>query len=217
MPAPQRVKLDPPVGLAMLGYGNRVGRNAGIHDDLAAQALVLSDGANKVAIAGVDVLAIGTRIADDIRDTRRRKDQHSCRFDPRLRHAHAFRARVQHLRDAARRRKARRRPRPRMGTRNPREDRVGDHSSQRKSRTRDASHRHRNIYVGNQSPPDASASANSDCRKSLRPGRRGSQHACCLSRERNSDRLPDELSMPRRGAVRGQPALLARLARLRDG
>ena len=36
-----RVKLDPPAGLAMLGYGNRVGRNAGIHDDLAAQALVL--------------------------------------------------------------------------------------------------------------------------------------------------------------------------------
>jgi neutral ceramidase len=63
-----RVKLDPPVGLAMLGYGNRVGRNNGVHDDLAAQALVLSDGASKVAIVGVDLLAIGTRIADDIRD-----------------------------------------------------------------------------------------------------------------------------------------------------
>ena len=25
-----RVKLDPPFGLAMLGYGNRVGRNAGL-------------------------------------------------------------------------------------------------------------------------------------------------------------------------------------------
>ncbi len=62
-----RVKLDPPVGLAMLGYGNRVGRNAGVHDDLAAQALVLDDGGAKVAIAGVDVLAIGIRIADDIR------------------------------------------------------------------------------------------------------------------------------------------------------
>src|ERR1700722_3766055 len=63
-----RVKLNPPGGLAMLGYGNRVGRNAGIHDDLAAQALVFSDGANKVAIAGVEVLAIGIRIADDIRE-----------------------------------------------------------------------------------------------------------------------------------------------------
>ena len=63
-----RVKLEPPLGLAMAGYGNRVGRAAGVHDDLAAQALVLSDGARKVAIAGVDVLAIGQRIADDIRE-----------------------------------------------------------------------------------------------------------------------------------------------------
>ncbi|HYK64312.1 MAG TPA: neutral/alkaline non-lysosomal ceramidase N-terminal domain-containing protein [Patescibacteria group bacterium] len=62
-----RIRLDPSAGLAMIGYGNRVGRNAGVHDDLAAQALVLSDGRNKVAIAGVDLLAIGIRIADDIR------------------------------------------------------------------------------------------------------------------------------------------------------
>jgi len=63
-----RVKLDPPAGLAMLGYGNRVGRNNGVHDDLAAQALVLDDGANKIAIVGVDLLALGARIADDIRE-----------------------------------------------------------------------------------------------------------------------------------------------------
>ncbi len=66
-----RVKLDPPVGLAMLGYGARVGRNAGVHDDLAAQALVLragGDGAPIVAIAGVDLLALGDRIAGDIRE-----------------------------------------------------------------------------------------------------------------------------------------------------
>jgi neutral ceramidase len=63
-----RVKLEPTAGLAMLGYGNRVGVNAGLHDDLAAQALVLSDGMNKVAIAGVDLLAIGIRIANDVRE-----------------------------------------------------------------------------------------------------------------------------------------------------
>jgi len=68
-----RVKLDPPVGLAMIGYGNRVGRAAGVHDDLAAQALVLDGGAGrggagKVAIVGVDVLALGKRVADDIRE-----------------------------------------------------------------------------------------------------------------------------------------------------
>jgi neutral ceramidase len=63
-----RVKLDPPVGLAMLGYGNRVGRAAGVHDELAAQALVLSDGDTEVAIAGIDLLALGDRIAGDIRE-----------------------------------------------------------------------------------------------------------------------------------------------------
>src|SRR5260370_20063541 len=63
-----RIKLDPPLGLAMVGYGNRVGRATGVHDELAAQAIVLSDGASKVAIAGVDVLALGKRIADDIRE-----------------------------------------------------------------------------------------------------------------------------------------------------
>jgi neutral ceramidase len=62
-----RVKLDPPAGLAMLGYGGRVGRNIGVHDDLAVQALVLDDGTTKVAIVGVDLLALGARIADDIR------------------------------------------------------------------------------------------------------------------------------------------------------
>src|SRR5208282_143861 len=40
-----RVELEPPVGLAMLGYGNRAGRNAGVH-----------------------VLALGNRIAGDVRE-----------------------------------------------------------------------------------------------------------------------------------------------------
>jgi len=61
-----RVKLQPPIGIAMIGYGNRVGRSTGIHDDLAAQALVIGDGTNKAAIVSVDVLAIGPRIADEI-------------------------------------------------------------------------------------------------------------------------------------------------------
>jgi neutral ceramidase len=63
-----RIKLEPPLGLAMAGYGNRVGRAAGVHDALAAQALVLADGTSKVAIVGVDVLALGQRIADDVRE-----------------------------------------------------------------------------------------------------------------------------------------------------
>ncbi len=121
-----RIKLDPPAGLAMLGYGNRVGRNNGVHDDLAAQALVLSDGANKIAIVGVDLLALGARIADDIRQRAAAAHRHTRRFDPDLRNAHSFRARLQHLRDSARRRETRRRPRPRMGARAAGENSVRD-------------------------------------------------------------------------------------------
>jgi Neutral/alkaline non-lysosomal ceramidase, N-terminal len=61
-----RVKLEPPLGLAMVGYGARAGRASGVHDDLAAQALVLSDGAHKAVICGVDLLALGLRICADV-------------------------------------------------------------------------------------------------------------------------------------------------------
>ncbi|MGH7947806.1 MAG: neutral/alkaline non-lysosomal ceramidase N-terminal domain-containing protein [Candidatus Binataceae bacterium] len=61
-----RVRLDPPLGIGMAGYGRRVGRASGVHDDLAAQALVLGDGHHKAAIVSVDLLAIGLRIVDEI-------------------------------------------------------------------------------------------------------------------------------------------------------
>jgi len=64
-----RIRLEPPPGIAMAGYGARAGRAGGVHDDLCAQALVLSDGSHKAAICGVDLLAIGMRIADEIRAT----------------------------------------------------------------------------------------------------------------------------------------------------
>jgi Neutral/alkaline non-lysosomal ceramidase, N-terminal len=61
-----RQNLEPPLGIAMAGYGRRVGRAARVHDQLAAQALVLSDGERKVAFVGVDLLALGIRIADEV-------------------------------------------------------------------------------------------------------------------------------------------------------
>ncbi len=61
-----RIRLEPPLGLGMLGYGSRVGRATGVHDDLCAQALVIGAGAGKLALCGVDLLAIGKRIADEI-------------------------------------------------------------------------------------------------------------------------------------------------------
>jgi len=50
----------------MAGYGRRVGHSTGVHDDLAAQALVVSDGKRKAAMVSVDVLALGIRICDSI-------------------------------------------------------------------------------------------------------------------------------------------------------
>src|SRR5438445_12540518 len=61
-----RELLRPPSGIAMAGYGRRLGRSTGVHDNIAAQALVLDDGATRVAIVGVDVLAFGLRLADQI-------------------------------------------------------------------------------------------------------------------------------------------------------
>jgi neutral/alkaline ceramidase-like enzyme len=61
-----RVRLEPPLGIAMAGYGGRTGKAAGIHDELAAQAVAIADGRTKLAICGVDLLALGIRIADDV-------------------------------------------------------------------------------------------------------------------------------------------------------
>ena len=50
----------------MAGYGRRTGHSTGIHDDLTAGALVVSDGTRKAAIVSVEVLALGIRICDSI-------------------------------------------------------------------------------------------------------------------------------------------------------
>ncbi len=61
-----RTMLEPRIGVAMAGYGGRIGRSSGVHDRLAVQALVIGDGQTNLAIAGVDLLGLGIRIADDV-------------------------------------------------------------------------------------------------------------------------------------------------------
>ena len=54
-----RVKITPPVGTAMTGFGNRDYDPAGsraIHDDLYTRALYLTDGKERVLIMGFDLL-----------------------------------------------------------------------------------------------------------------------------------------------------------------
>ena len=63
-----RVEITPDhVGFQMLGYGNREGLSAGIHDPLCAQALVLRQGEDAWALCAVDVLAVNAEVVADIR------------------------------------------------------------------------------------------------------------------------------------------------------
>ncbi|MDH5770277.1 MAG: neutral/alkaline non-lysosomal ceramidase N-terminal domain-containing protein [Candidatus Bathyarchaeota archaeon] len=61
----------PPVGTPLAGYGARrdgVGPSEGIHDELYAKALVLSDGEQKVAIVTTDLIGIDLELTNSIRD-----------------------------------------------------------------------------------------------------------------------------------------------------
>ncbi len=59
--------ISPPKGILLIGYGDRAKGNIGIHDDLTATALVLSDETTRVAIVALDILALNEFIVDRIR------------------------------------------------------------------------------------------------------------------------------------------------------
>ena len=62
------VDITAPVGVAMGGYGARVGGSTGIHDALNVRTLVLDDGATKLVVAICDFVGVGTVIVDAARD-----------------------------------------------------------------------------------------------------------------------------------------------------
>jgi neutral ceramidase len=62
-----RVKITPPVGTAMTGFGNRdydPAGSRGIHDDLYARALYLTQGGEDILIMGFDLLFFSREEAD---------------------------------------------------------------------------------------------------------------------------------------------------------
>lgn len=59
--------ITPPKGIYLIGYGDRSRGNLGVHDDLTATALVLSDGKSRFAIVALDILTINEFIVDRIR------------------------------------------------------------------------------------------------------------------------------------------------------
>ena len=170
-----RESSNRPLGLAMLGYGNRVGRNAGVHDDLAAQAIVLSDGANKIAIAGVDVLALGSASPT----TSASASPRSPTSAP-TRSWSAQRTPIPRPPSTSSRLRAPTRSQPRAADLEweralPEKIANAIIQRQRKTRTRDAPRCRRAVHARNQSPPDASARTDSDRRKSSGRGRRRSR------------------------------------------
>ncbi|MCJ7632103.1 neutral/alkaline non-lysosomal ceramidase N-terminal domain-containing protein [Candidatus Bathyarchaeota archaeon] len=61
--------ITPPIGYRMRAWGMRTGGSTGVHDDLYAKALVLSDGKASLALISLDVTGISSeKVVDDIRN-----------------------------------------------------------------------------------------------------------------------------------------------------
>ncbi len=55
--------ISPPKGIYLIGYGDRLRGNLGIHDELTATALALSDGRTQATLIACDLLAINEQTA----------------------------------------------------------------------------------------------------------------------------------------------------------
>src|SRR3954447_6027407 len=62
-----RVNITPPNGFPFSAWGLRTGVAVGVHDPLLAQALVLDDGEQQVAIVAVDLSNAAREFTDDVR------------------------------------------------------------------------------------------------------------------------------------------------------
>jgi neutral ceramidase len=59
--------ITPPSGAFLAGYSARSTRSEGVHDDLCARALTLSDGERSLAMVSVDVMAVDSVFVDQVR------------------------------------------------------------------------------------------------------------------------------------------------------
>src|SRR5690349_25045920 len=64
------MNINPPLGAPLLGT---IQRSNGVHDDLFARALVLSDGKQKVAIVCFDLIGMDFGLGDEIRSSIRER------------------------------------------------------------------------------------------------------------------------------------------------
>jgi len=61
--------ITPPVGTQLAGYAGRTDPSTGVFDDLYAKALVLDDGANRLALVVCDLIGLGREMVAEIRET----------------------------------------------------------------------------------------------------------------------------------------------------
>lgn len=59
--------IAPPPGIFLIGYGNRIQGNIGVHDDLFVTTLVVDDGSSRAAILAVDQCFINAKIVARIK------------------------------------------------------------------------------------------------------------------------------------------------------
>ncbi|MBM3123294.1 MAG: hypothetical protein FJZ97_14080 [Chloroflexi bacterium] len=63
-----QAKLQPPPGTPLAGYGGRNGKpSQGVHDDLLAQAVAVSDGEDTAVLVGTDLLVVPPDLAEAVR------------------------------------------------------------------------------------------------------------------------------------------------------
>jgi len=62
-----RTIITPPLGIYLIGYGDRSGGCRSVHDDLTATALVLDDGATQLVIIALDMLALNEQVVARVR------------------------------------------------------------------------------------------------------------------------------------------------------
>ncbi len=62
-----RRRITPPRGVFLVGYGDRWRGNRGVHDEVWATALFLTDGRRRVALVSVDLLTVNELTVDRIR------------------------------------------------------------------------------------------------------------------------------------------------------
>ena len=62
-----RRMINPPLGVFLIGYGDRTNGNTGVHDDLTSTALALTDGKLHLALVALDMLAINEFVVNRVR------------------------------------------------------------------------------------------------------------------------------------------------------